>query len=375
MEHTNAKIDPYLFERQFEAFRVFVEEKSRVPFVSFASHPYTEEQEGYKYDIYRAARNTLKFQAWTELDIGTGSIVTSTREAIEIPQNNLVRWHGQYGKAARPQQPLYDASADPVNLSLVEASLFKHFHESREPESFSELIEIFGRSYPLLAYLFFIKDRSRYLPLAPTYLDRSFKLLGTNFKTSHIASWENYSTYLKLISELRGMLTEYLATEVSLLDAHSFAWILAAQMNAERKTADIHEYLNLSDTERQAIVKARVGQGQFRDGLISYWVACAVTGCAEHALLRASHIKPWSQSSRREKLDIYNGILLTPTLDSCFDGGFISFRDTGQIMISPQLDEADMMALGIDQEMRLAKIEDRHKPYLAYHRSHIFLID
>lgn len=37
-------IDPYLFERQLEAFRSFIEEKSGVAFVSFASNPCTETQ-------------------------------------------------------------------------------------------------------------------------------------------------------------------------------------------------------------------------------------------------------------------------------------------------------------------------------------------
>ena len=40
------RIDPYLFERQFEAFRMFVEEQTKVPFKSFASHPYTEKHVG-----------------------------------------------------------------------------------------------------------------------------------------------------------------------------------------------------------------------------------------------------------------------------------------------------------------------------------------
>ena len=64
MTTENLSIDPYLFERQFEAFRKFVEVQSGVPFVSFASNPYTEEQEGYKYDIHRTARQLLTFQAW-----------------------------------------------------------------------------------------------------------------------------------------------------------------------------------------------------------------------------------------------------------------------------------------------------------------------
>ena len=42
MEYTEYHINPYLFQRQFEAFKAFIEEKSGVAFVSFASNPFTE---------------------------------------------------------------------------------------------------------------------------------------------------------------------------------------------------------------------------------------------------------------------------------------------------------------------------------------------
>ncbi len=69
MESITSNIDPYLFEKHFDAFQDFVEGESKVPFVSFASHPYTDEQEGYKYKIYRTARDKLAFQAWNKSDI------------------------------------------------------------------------------------------------------------------------------------------------------------------------------------------------------------------------------------------------------------------------------------------------------------------
>lgn len=366
------RIDPYLFERQFEAFKMFVEEQAVVPFVSFASHPYTEEHEGYKYEIYKKAREKLAFQAWKKSDIGSGDIIAATIESIEIPESNLVPWQARYGMEARPQQPLYEAKNNPQKRKSVEACLFRMYHEPKEVESFEELLTIFGKTYPLLAYFFFIKDRSKYLPIAPTFFDRVFELLGANFKTSRLCSWENYSTYIGLISDLRNSLVEALTTEVSLLDAHSFGWILSSQMEKKNKLADVQEYLNLSSTERKAIVKARIGQGRFRKSLIDYWSFCAVTECKEAKLLRASHIKPWSKSTLSERLSLYNGLLLSPTLDACFDSGFISFDDAGKIMVSDILSESDFAVLGLHQDMKLNKIECDHKKYLAYHREYIF---
>lgn len=371
METTKPIIDPYLFEKQFEAFKEFVEEKSNASFISFASNPYTDKQEGYKYEIYRAARDKLAFQAWKESDIGSGDIIASTIESIEIQDNNLVQWQSRYGDEKRPHHPLYEAKQFPERAKSIEQCIFRFYHEAQVQSSFDELIEIFGKKYALIAYLFFVKDNSKYLPIAPSYFDKAFELLGADFKTSKRCSWENYSQYIYLIGQLKRMLSEALSSEVSILDAHSFAWMLSAKME-EEKLADVKEYLGLSKTEREAIVKARIGQGQFRESLISYWKMCAVTGCHEHKLLRASHIKPWSKSEVTERLSLYNGLLLSPTLDACFDSGFISFDDSGKIIVSNELNEKDMGALGINKGMKLSGIEPEHCKYLVYHRENIF---
>lgn len=372
MENLKLTIDPYLFEKHFEAFQKFVEKKSNVSFVSFADNPYTYEQEGYKSVIHREAREKLAFQAWKESDIGTGDIIASAIESIEIQDNNLVQWQSRYGDDKRPHHPLYEAKKSPEKLKEIEYCLFSLYHKANVENSFDEMIGIFGKKYALIAYLFFIKDNSKYLPIAPSYFDRTFELLGVDFKTSKQCSWKNYSQYISLIGELKRLLSDALTSEVSLLDAHSFAWMLSAQMENEGKLPDVKEYLSLSDTERDAIIKSRIGQGQFRESLIKYWTMCAVTGCREQKLLKASHIKPWSKSEVAERLSLYNGLLLSPTLDSCFDSGFISFDDSGKIIISNELHEKDRETLGINEAMKLARVESEHCKYLAYHRENIF---
>lgn len=365
------QIDPVLFQLQFAAFKKFVEEKTGVIFTSFASHPHVE-KEGYKYEIHRAAREALAFQTWKKSDIGSGKIIAATIKSIEFQKNNLVPWQAKYGDEARPHHPLYTAQNEQSQKQKIETCLFQLYHEQRDEESFSELVNIFGKEYPLIAYLFFLKDRSQYLPIKPKFLDKSFSYLGAEFKTSQRCSWENYQIFVGLIGELKAMLAETLLTEVTLLDAHSFAWILATDMESESKLADVQGYLNLSVTERDAIVKARIGQGKFRQSLIEYWSKCAVTGCSETQLLRASHIKPWSKASPTDRLSLYNGLLLSPSLDACFDSGFISFDDNGKILISPRLSKENAEALSINPEMQLQKIAPEHKVYLSYHRENIY---
>lgn len=128
----------------------------------------------------------------------------------------------------------------------------------------------------------------------------------------------------------------------------------------------------LTATEKDQIIKARVGQGIFRDALVDHWKGrCCVTGCSIGPVLRASHIKPWRESTNAERLDKFNGLLLVANIDALFDRGFISFDDDGQILRSPDISADTLSSLGCDTSMKI-KIAPRHAPYLAYHRNNIF---
>ena len=87
-------------------------------------------------------------------------------------------------------------------------------------------------------------------------------------------------------------------------------------------------------TEKEALVKSRIGQGKFKKDLLVYWDSqCAVTGFSGEGLLRASHIKPWRDSNNTERLDKFNGLLLSPSYDAAFDCGYISFTNGGELLI------------------------------------------
>jgi|GEM_PF-3467380 len=133
------------------------------------------------------------------------------------------------------------------------------------------------------------------------------------------------------------------------------------------------ELIDISDeTEREEVRKSRIGQGKFRKDLIKYWKGrCAVTECSEQRILRASHIKPWRDcetKTGRERLDQFNGLLLAPHLDALFDAGLISFDDSGRIVRSPELSADDQRLLGVNDELALRSVDDRHKEYLRFHR-------
>lgn len=128
----------------------------------------------------------------------------------------------------------------------------------------------------------------------------------------------------------------------------------------------------LEKTEKENIVLSRIGQGIFRNKLLRYWKGCAVTGFSDPRMLRASHIKPWKNSTNEERLDTFNGLLLIPNLDTAFDKGLISFTDEGDILISRDLSTAELEILGITLDMNLRHTDIRHAKYLKYHRENIF---
>lgn len=133
-----------------------------------------------------------------------------------------------------------------------------------------------------------------------------------------------------------------------------------------------HELKALDKTDQESVVKSRIGQGIFRDGLIKLWGGCSVTGLSNLSLLRASHVKPWRDCSNHERLDPMNGLLLHPALDHLFDAGFITFDDGGNIRISGRLSESDIEILHISRDWKLRKIPDGLAKYLSYHREKVF---
>lgn len=132
------------------------------------------------------------------------------------------------------------------------------------------------------------------------------------------------------------------------------------------------EYRTLTETVREQIVKSRIGQGEFRRNVIRLWGSCSVTGLNNIGLLRASHIKPWKESTNKERLNPFNGLLLTPNYDVLFDKGYITFRNNGQVIISQKLSPFALKVFDVNEELKLRSIFPKNKEYLEFHRSEVF---
>lgn len=196
-------IETSTLEWNFLAFSDFIRNQDGQLFTKFADSKFIDKRENYKYSVYNEARENLGNKWWKPEDIGTGKIQKAISSAIQtrvyhnfqIVDNNLVDWRKKD-----------DFNKFPKKKSL-EKLLFDFYKSKRkDSDCFQDFIEE-GLSYQFIAYLCFIKDFKRFLPISQSRFDAIFEFLGVeNYKTSGNASWENYSSYIDLIKQTRDFL-------------------------------------------------------------------------------------------------------------------------------------------------------------------------
>lgn len=122
-------------------------------------------------------------------------------------------------------------------------------------------------------------------------------------------------------------------------------------------------------TEQFGVVKQRIGQNQFRQSLLMKWdYRCAVTSYDKPEILIASHIIPWKDSDDAHRMNVNNGLLLSPNIDALFDKNLISFEDSGHIIICNTLLFSQYEKLGIHSDMKLRFVNEEMKAFLKIHR-------
>lgn len=125
-------------------------------------------------------------------------------------------------------------------------------------------------------------------------------------------------------------------------------------------------------TERLQFINARIGQGEFRAKLHMRWNGeCALTKIANDMILRASHIKPWAECERNERLDPNNGLLLAAHVDALFDQHLITFGEEGQLIWSSRVSVSDRNALALPKKLCL-NLRAEEKRYLMHHNRVFF---
>ncbi len=110
----------------------------------------------------------------------------------------------------------------------------------------------------------------------------------------------------------------------------------------------------------------------------TYEDKCAISGVSNSALLRASHIKPFSAcKSNNDKVAATNGILLNAFYDACFDKGYFTIDKNYKIIVSKHINDNSQFIS--DNLKRLANtyisIPSRNRArydFIEYHNDIIF---
>ena len=138
----------------------------------------------------------------------------------------------------------------------------------------------------------------------------------------------------------------------------------------EKIEKEVEIKIATGDTSAPRVYRKK--QVQYRHKLLDSMPNCLITGVTEDRILEACHIKPFSKcDGEDEQYDVANGLVFTPTYHVLFDLGFISFKDDGEILISPFLSNMNKNRLQLGENKKY-RIPTKCAKYLDYHRTHVF---
>lgn len=253
------ELDRNRFREQFQRFKslILTNDAGRA-FTGF-HEGLAADWEGYKPQLRDHALGILVPNAWTEAEIGSGAILQRTIRAIEIQdspvlKNNLVVWQNRWGDAKREHGVLLDAVSNANLRRELERLLFGLYcANADEGTTFDHLRGLPGAKYPLLAYLFFLKDMDRFMPIRSKTFDQAFRDLGIDLITARNCSWENYQRFNTALGGVRRALAAMAGlTTVRLIDAHSFCWMLERLDDSGRETSITEMCQSVETTIRNA---------------------------------------------------------------------------------------------------------------------------
>lgn len=129
----------------------------------------------------------------------------------------------------------------------------------------------------------------------------------------------------------------------------------------------------LAETESAAKTKVRIEKKKFKQALLHQWHSkCAICEIDLLELLKASHAKPWKDSTKLERVNKYNGILFCANHAELYNRGFIAFDGQGKIHISSLISEENYEKYAIHAKVKIARVEE-NKYYFKWHKRNLFI--
>lgn len=218
-----------------------------------------------------------------------------------------------------------------------------------------------------------VRFRALATPLRPkAHREELLTVLPKKHSPIRASGDSNQRVYLAAVPEsMSAMVRELLGRQF----AEAVAWIRASagfELADDQAEERIEQRIDIGPAQKVQLVKARRGQGLFRENLERVELGCRLTGLLDRRHLRATHIKPWCLSEDAEKLDGCNGLLLSPHIGHLFDRGYISFSDRGDLLLSRDLNPAVLEKWGITPPRNVGAFGPEQCRYLQYHRTRVF---
>jgi len=230
-------IDIEKLQKLHDKFLYFVKIENNEIFINFKDCKIFQKEEGYKEQIYNEARSILTNELPKKPTFGNGDIhkiiVSTINVTADYSQpNNLVNYW-----------TVKDNFKKIIVSNDLEETLFKFYktYEVDEDYFFNELHKL-KLSYNLIAYLFFIKDREKYLPISQQRFNKIFESLKIQFDMNE-TSWDNYKTFISIIKDVKDFLKKN-KIKTTLLDAHSFVWFTGNRILIEEEQNKLNNNSN-----------------------------------------------------------------------------------------------------------------------------------
>lgn len=310
--------------------------------------------------------------------------VIDTKEKITIADSFVVRQNkigGGNGEAKlyigqdnAETRSFFGNEGFAIPCFLIKADLLKYLEETKaeylKPEqpyvNKGELPELWlARKAKILA----LPDKIEFEVIEQTQIVGPRVYVNSNDKTYKLIrelSLPNitFISVIKLIDE-KGQLRYYFRLFADYFGEVEHPYVI------EKEEEEIFDS-SAPQEEKKQLIRARVGQGEYRIKLLAECPFCPITLVSDDRLLTASHIKPWAMSDDFEKTDPKNGFMLTPTFDRLFDRGFLSFTDDKKTILSPFLSNMTYSKLEISDNKIIPHLPiEGRELYLDFHRKEI----
>ena len=243
---TSISLDEAL-KKKAEEFASFVHDRDKsdgkLDFTDPNSFLFEEE---YKHELFKRSQQILNISSWDESWINSGKIFAKILPVILDNDNNLINNFNNktnFNDHFRKGNQKYD--------SRSERAVFDVYKSSNERQAFEQAINVFGAKFPTIAYLFFLKDETRFLPISPENFERSFRELNIKIILRNKCGWDVYNRFIQIIDCIREQMPLYMELdhEPTLLEAHSFVWIIGRPEFSNWLKG--HEYQKVKVKEKQ----------------------------------------------------------------------------------------------------------------------------